>query len=70
MACGKSLCRMITVMLRRAAACEPAEAPAAPVKPAVKQALPENVVAAEADERDVAQPAQRISGGKPACAGK
>ena len=36
-------------------------APAAPVKPAVKQALPENVVAAEADEREVAQPAQRIT---------
>ncbi|HYI00390.1 AMIN domain-containing protein, partial [Hyalangium sp.] len=33
---------------------EPQEAPA--------QALPENVVAAEADEREVAQPAQRITG--------
>ncbi|MCP3105098.1 type IV pilus secretin PilQ [Myxococcus sp. K15C18031901] len=42
-----------------------AEAPTAPVKVAeaapTKPALPENVVAAEADEREVAQPAQRIT---------
>ncbi|MCP3144001.1 type IV pilus secretin PilQ [Pyxidicoccus xibeiensis] len=42
-----------------------AEAPRAVEKteaPAAKQALPENVVAAEADEREVAHPAQRITG--------
>ncbi|WP_163995360.1 type IV pilus secretin PilQ [Pyxidicoccus caerfyrddinensis] len=42
-----------------------AEAPRETVKPeapAAKQALPENVVAAEADEREVAHPAQRITG--------
>ncbi|MCE9667380.1 type IV pilus secretin PilQ [Myxococcus stipitatus] len=40
-----------------------AEAPAAPVAVAApaKAALPENVVAAEADEREVAHPAQRIT---------
>jgi len=40
-----------------------AEAAPATEKPApAKPALPENVVAAEADEREVAQPAQRITG--------
>jgi type IV pilus assembly protein PilQ len=42
-----------------------AEAPREAVKPeapAAKPALPENVVAAEADEREVAHPAQRITG--------
>jgi type IV pilus assembly protein PilQ len=38
-----------------------AEAPAAPAKAAPQAALPENVVAAEADEREVAQPARRIT---------
>lgn len=33
-----------------------------PAAPAAKPALPENVVAAEADEREVAQPARRITG--------
>jgi type IV pilus assembly protein PilQ len=39
-----------------------AEAPRVDAKPATKPALPENVVAAEADEREVAQPARRITG--------
>ncbi|QSQ23864.1 type IV pilus secretin PilQ [Pyxidicoccus parkwayensis] len=41
---------------------EPATVVAEAPRAASKQALPENVVAAEADEREVAHPAQRITG--------